>query len=101
MAKLKTEGEYRFGKVYVYEPCELSFDENGIAEVKDELVQSLLAVDARLSLLEEKSTASDLLKMNVKDLKELALEIEGIDKAKVETLKKQELIDLISSNITE
>ena len=118
MVKVKTQGEHRFGKEYVYSIGKVVFNNEGVAEIEEKLVQKLLEIDSRLFVVEDKKDSlteeqkqiieaenkrkekeKELQSLNKKDLVELALVVPGADKVKVESLKKEELVNFLIDKI--
>ncbi len=104
--KVVTTLSHRFGQtINVGESGEVSFDENGIAEVSEEQAASLFSETDTILPYEgtEEATGSEeghLGKMTVKELKQIAVDAE-LPEAEWNSLKKDDLVQYLVDNIKE
>jgi hypothetical protein len=104
--KIKTTGNHRFGQKFIYSVCDVTFDDNGVAEVTEEQAKLLIEKDDRLSIVgivednkedsEETNYEVELKQMTKSELVELAGNIKGINTL---IMGKDKLIKLILENI--
>jgi hypothetical protein len=102
--KVVTTLSHRFGQtINVGESGEVSFDENGIAEVSEEQAASLFSETDTISPYEgtvdsQEDESHDLGKLTVKELKQIAVDAE-LPEAEWNSLKKDDLVQYLVDNI--
>lgn len=110
MAKVKVQTSLdRANKTITYAIGNVTFDENGIAEVSKEHAEYLTTVHKKNHrIVEEKGNNTgdekkkkELETLKVADLKEIASAIEGANKEEVDKMVKAELVEFILSKVTE
>jgi hypothetical protein len=109
LIKIQTDRKTRYGHRVLINNCLIQFDSTGIAEVEEEIAQSLLTIDESLSIVgKEKTEASEsgnttgsteemsrsLAMMKVAELKDFC-ETNNLPKEEWESLTKIELIKYI------
>jgi hypothetical protein len=102
--KVVTTLSHRFGQtINVGESGEVSFDENGIAEVSEEQAASLFSETDTIAPYEgtvdsQEDESHDLGKLTVKELKQIAVDAE-LPEAEWNSLKKDDLVQYLVDNI--
>lgn len=111
MAKVKVQTSLeRANKTITYAIGNVTFDENGVAEVSKEHAEYLTTVHKKNHrIFEEKGSNNagdekkkkELETLKVADLKDIASAIEGVNKEEVDKMVKAELVEFILSKVTE
>lgn len=117
MAQIKTNRTHRFNRTVTYPGgISVAFDDKGTAQVDDEAVQKLIAIDSSISsddvqqadVQTESEAAGDhedvkskLSQLTVAELKEIVESIDALKERSTHSLKKDELIDLIAPHVAD